>query len=197
MFVKRCGEFLFRYAWRHQQSKSGKLSKKDLESVRISLTVLGPKITNTWEWLNVQTVVPSFITSRATFQLFCWEFLTPTTALLLQTLVRMETALIHPSAKTHFCWKNLQVNILNLLSGNALPGTDGPTLPSVFIGDGGFDRTNNLLRQFGGKNQSLKKKIFTSRLCRVRRYIECTVGILTSKWRIFHRTLNDKIDFAE
>jgi len=38
MFAKCCGEFLFQYVWLHQQRKNGRLSKKILESVRISLT---------------------------------------------------------------------------------------------------------------------------------------------------------------
>ena len=43
----------------------------------------------------------------------------------------------------------------------------------------------------------LKKKFFNYHLCGARRYIEWTFGILTSKWRIFHRPLNVKIDFIE
>lgn len=47
----------------------------------------------------------------------------------------------------------------------------------------------------------MTKKNFNYRLSRVRRYIECTTvptfKILSNKWRIFHRTLNVKLDLAQ
>ncbi|KAL4702333.1 hypothetical protein ACJJTC_006939 [Scirpophaga incertulas] len=55
----------------------------------------------------------------------------------------------------------------------------------------------NLMRPYGGHNLSYKQRIFNYRLSRARRYIECTFGILSNKWRIFHRPLNVNIDLAK
>jgi hypothetical protein len=43
----------------------------------------------------------------------------------------------------------------------------------------------------------MKKRTYNYRLFRARRYIECTFGILSNKWRIFHRSLNVSVEFAE
>ncbi|KAJ8933888.1 hypothetical protein NQ314_013741 [Rhamnusium bicolor] len=59
-----------------------------------------------------------------------------------------------------------------------------------------MDLTAILLRPFGGKELSEKKKNFNYRLSRARRYIECSFGILTNKWRILHRPLNVNTEFA-
>lgn len=39
--------------------------------------------------------------------------------------------------------------------------------------------------------------MFNYRLSRARRFIECTFGIFSNKWRIFHRPLNVSEEFAE
>lgn len=53
-----------------------------------------------------------------------------------------------------------------------------------------------LLRPYSGKQLSIKKRIFNYRLSRARRNVEISFGILSNKWRIFHRPLNVSIDFA-
>jgi hypothetical protein len=43
---------------------------------------------------------------------------------------------------------------------------------------------------------SVKKRVYNYRLCRPRRYVECAVGILSNKSRIFQRPLNISPVFA-
>lgn len=78
-----------------------------------------------------------------------------------------------------------------------LPEKSDCKIPYVIIGDEAFGLSFNVMRPYGGKNLTLKKRIFNYRLSRARRYIECSFGILTNKWRIFHRPLNVATAFAE
>jgi hypothetical protein len=63
-------------------------------------------------------------------------------------------------------------------------------VPYVFVGDEAFGLSQRMMRPHAGKSLTLKKGVFNCRLCRARRFIECSFGILTIKWRIFHRPLN-------
>lgn len=74
---------------------------------------------------------------------------------------------------------------------------DGDPLPFTFIGDETFGLSTHILRPYSDKNLSQKKKIFNYRLSRARRYIECAFGILTNKWRIFHKPFNVNVRNAE
>lgn len=67
-----------------------------------------------------------------------------------------------------------------------LPGIDNSNVPYFFVGDEAFALHKHLLRPFGGSNLTTEKRIFNYRLSRARRYVECTFGILSNKWRIFH-----------
>jgi len=62
--------------------------------------------------------------------------------------------------------------------------------PFVLVGDQAFSRTDKVLRPYKEHFLSDTKKIFNYRLCRARRFVECAFGILSNKWRIFHRPLN-------
>lgn len=93
-------------------------------------------------------------------------------------------------------WKSIQEKRLELPPAKPLPGSEAPDVPYFLIGDEAFGLNTNLLRPFGGKELSEKKKNFNYRLSRARRYVECSFGILTNKWRILHRPLNVNTDFA-
>jgi len=78
-----------------------------------------------------------------------------------------------------------------------LPGDEGGTpQPFVIIGDEAFALHTNLLRPFPGRTLNDKRRIFNYRLSRARQNIECTFGILSNKWRVFHTALLVEPDFA-
>lgn len=95
-------------------------------------------------------------------------------------------------------WTSIETNDQLLPDEKVLPGTgmDSAKVPYFFLGDEAFALHNHLLRPFGGSNLTKEKRIFNYRLSRARRYVECSFGILTNKWRILHRPLNVQVDFA-
>lgn len=68
--------------------------------------------------------------------------------------------------------------------------------PFVFVGDEAFSLSNNVMRPYSGKHLSVEQRIFNYRLSRARRYVECAFGIMANKWRILHRAINVKYEFA-
>lgn len=73
-------------------------------------------------------------------------------------------------------------------NGRPLPGT--LPMPYTFLGDEAFSLSKHIMRPFTGTFLSHKKRVYNYRLCRGRRFVECAFGILTNKWRIFHRAMN-------
>nr|CAI5820534.1 unnamed protein product [Callosobruchus analis] len=86
---------------------------------------------------------------------------------------------------------------LNIAEGfrNQVPGIEHP-LPFAFVGDEAFGLSPHLLRPYSGKQLASHKGVFNYRLSRARRYIECTFGIMSNKWRILHRPMDVDINFA-
>ncbi|KAJ8911337.1 hypothetical protein NQ315_003991 [Exocentrus adspersus] len=66
-------------------------------------------------------------------------------------------------------WNKVENGTLPWPQPEPLPGTDQPSLPYVMVADE----------------------------ARARRFIECTFGIFSNKWRIFHRPLNVSLDLAK
>uniref|UniRef100_A0A1E1WI72 DDE Tnp4 domain-containing protein n=1 Tax=Pectinophora gossypiella TaxID=13191 RepID=A0A1E1WI72_PECGO len=66
----------------------------------------------------------------------------------------------------------------------------GPKMPYVIVADEAFGIYRNLMRPYPGRCLPTDKKIFNYRLSRARRYVECVFGQITSKFRIFHNTIN-------
>lgn len=98
--------------------------------------------------------------------------------------------------KTSILYKKLTENKLNIPGSRQLENSNIRT-PHVIIGDEGFGIAPFLLRPYGGKFLSIKKRVYNYRLSRARRFIECSFGILANKWRIFHRPLNVALPLAE
>ncbi|XP_068211223.1 uncharacterized protein [Palaemon carinicauda] len=90
----------------------------------------------------------------------------------------------------------LESNNLNIPESATVEDQRGQ-IPYVFVADEAFSLSQQILRPYSGNQLTEIKKIFNYRLCRARRYIECTFGILANKWRIFHRPLNVSVELAE
>ncbi|XP_056424381.1 uncharacterized protein LOC130363079 [Hyla sarda] len=73
-----------------------------------------------------------------------------------------------------------------------LPGTDGPALPHIIVADEAFQMSKNLLKPYSGRRLNPQRRIFNYRLTRARRYVECSFGILTNKWRILTTSIQVK-----
>lgn len=93
-------------------------------------------------------------------------------------------------------WKSIETGSQQLPEEKCLPGTESPMVPYFLVGDAAFGLHKHLLRPFAGTHLTVEKKVFNYRLCRARRYVECAFGILTNKWRVFHRPLNVQPHFA-
>ncbi|KAL4090147.1 hypothetical protein QTP88_025046 [Uroleucon formosanum] len=99
--------------------------------------------------------------------------------------------------KESMFYKKMMKNTLNIPDPKPISTLNAEPMPHVIVGDEAFGLSENIMRPYGGKNLTVTKKIFNYRLSRARRYIECTFGILSNKWRIFHRPLNVKLDLAQ
>ena len=93
-------------------------------------------------------------------------------------------------------YKHLMNNSLNIPRSEPLPHTLGPNMPYTFVGDEAFGLSQHIMRPYKGKLLTKTKRIFNYRLSWARRYVECTFGILSNKWRIFHRPMDVNVQFA-
>ncbi|XP_015372634.1 PREDICTED: uncharacterized protein LOC107167931 [Diuraphis noxia] len=86
--------------------------------------------------------------------------------------------------------KKLYSDKINFPQDKCLPGDeDGVSQPFVLIADEAFALNKHLLRPFPGRTLNDDRRIFNYRLSRARQKIECSFGILSNKWRVFHTTL--------
>lgn len=67
-----------------------------------------------------------------------------------------------------------------------LPGdNENMTFPYYFVADEAFPLTNHIMKPYPRRKLTNEKRIFNYRLSRGRRSVECSFGILTSKFRVF------------
>ena len=92
-------------------------------------------------------------------------------------------------------WNRLTLGELSIPQAQPLP-PKGLKVPYVFVADSAFAIHEHILKEFSNHNMSVKQRVFNYRLHRARRYVECAFGILSNKWRIFHRPLNVSKTFS-
>jgi len=67
---------------------------------------------------------------------------------------------------------------------------NGKCMLFVIVGDEAFALSEHVSRPYPNRNLSTQQRIYSYRLTRDRRMVECAFGILANKWRIFHRPLD-------
>ena len=80
-----------------------------------------------------------------------------------------------------------------------LPG-ERMGLGHVFVADEAFQLRDHILRPYPGKYvgpERRRRLIYNYRLCRARRVVENTFGILVSKWRIFRQPIIAKVETVD
>ena len=87
-------------------------------------------------------------------------------------------------------------NPLNIPGPQLLPGIN-LNVPYFLVGDEAFKLTPNVMKPFPGRTESRKEQIFNDRLCRCRHVIENTFGILATRFRIFHRSIEVQPNFVQ
>ena len=87
-------------------------------------------------------------------------------------------------------------NPLNIPTPDVVPGINR-ILPYYLVGDEAFRLSPNVMKPFPGASQNRKEEIYNYRLCRCRRVIENTFGIMTSRFKIFHKTIEVQPAFVQ
>lgn len=87
--------------------------------------------------------------------------------------------------------KALENGTLDIPEDKALPGTD-ILAPYVIIGDSAFPLKRNIMRPYPEPHTivNMEKRVFNYRLCRARRIVENSFGILAQKFRLYFRKLH-------
>lgn len=69
-------------------------------------------------------------------------------------------------------------------------------LPYVFVGDEAFPLSENLMRPYPRRQVTgnYQHQVFNARLSRARQTVECAFGILSSRFRVFRRPFESKVD---
>ena len=85
--------------------------------------------------------------------------------------------------------KGLESNKIQLPPDEPLDGCAFLPLPYYLLGDNIFPWKKWLIKSYPGKNLTKEHKIYNERLSRCRQVKENVFGILSARWRIFHRPI--------
>lgn len=91
-----------------------------------------------------------------------------------------------------------QSKLYSMLENNELPLPEPEIVNNkhvthYLVGDEIFPLKTWLMKPYGGKELTVQKRIFNYRLSRARRTIENSFGILTARWRVFHRAIKGDV----
>lgn len=91
--------------------------------------------------------------------------------------------------------RSLSDNKLNIPLPAALPNEESSsTFPMFFVGDEAFPLNNIIMRPYPRRNLTNAKRIFNYRLSRARKSVQCSSGMLVSKFRIFEKQIECEPD---
>lgn len=92
-------------------------------------------------------------------------------------------------------YKKMMNNSLQLPTPKEIPTIADP-MPYVFVGDEAFPLSQNLMRPYPKRQltDNYEHQIFNVRLSRARQTVECAFGILSSRFRIFRRPFENKVE---
>jgi hypothetical protein len=79
--------------------------------------------------------------------------------------------------------KALGDKLLQIPEPGTLPNSE-KKLPLVFVGDDSFALTENFMKPYGQAGLTAEQRIFNYRLCRARRVVENSFGILVSRFGV-------------
>lgn len=86
-------------------------------------------------------------------------------------------------------WEKMSTNSINLPQPSPLPGCT-IDMPYVFLGDGAFALSTNVMKPFPGHHAiGTPQRKFNQQLSSSRVVVENTFGIMTSKFRIFKSSI--------
>lgn len=91
--------------------------------------------------------------------------------------------------------KRFETGTMNVPNAKNLPGQQD-LCPYVLIGDEGFALKTYLMRPFPYRQsrRDIQKENYNTRLCKARRIVENSFGILAQKWRIFYRPIELSVE---
>ncbi|XP_071633969.1 uncharacterized protein [Temnothorax longispinosus] len=93
--------------------------------------------------------------------------------------------------------RRFSAGLINLPSPNIIDPAHSYAFPCVIVGDKAFQLNTFTMWPYPGRNITPEKRIFNYRLSRVRRVVENAFGIMTARWRIYHKPMSTSLATTE